>query len=124
MRIKITIGKLVVFAGLNESKTAELIRDNLPITSKAERWGDEVYFYIKPKTGIEKEYARDTVEVGDLAYWPSGPCLCIFFGLTPISRDGKIMPASTVNVFGNLEGDPYLLKGVKEGDTIKVEKVE
>ena len=54
MRIKITIGKLVVFAKLNESKTAKLIWDNLPITAKAERWGDEVYFYIKPKTGIEK----------------------------------------------------------------------
>ena len=124
MRIKITIGKLVVFAGLNESKTAELIRDNLPITSKAERWGDEVYFYIKPKTSIEKEYARDIVEVGDLAYWPSGPCMCIFFGLTPISRDGKIMPASTVNVFGKLEGDPYLLKGVNNGDSLRVEKAD
>ena len=54
MRIKITAGKLEMFATLNESKTAKLIWDNLPITSKAERWGDEVYFYIKPKTGIEK----------------------------------------------------------------------
>ena len=124
MRIKITIGKLVVFAGLNESKTAELIRDNLPITSKAERWGDEVYFYISPKTAIEKEYAADVVKEGDVAYWPSGPCMCLFFGLTPASRDGKIMPASAVNVFGRLEGDPHLLKSVKGGDTIKVEKVE
>jgi hypothetical protein len=124
VRIKITIGKLLVFASLNESKTAKLIWDNLPITAKAERWGDEVYFYIKPKTSIEKEYARDVVEVGDVAYWPSGPCMCLFFGLTPVSRDGKIMPASTVNVFGKLEGDPYLLKGVKDGDPLKVEKVD
>ena len=72
----------------------------------------------------DKEYARDIAEVGDLAYWPSGPCLCIFFGLTPISRDGKIMPASTINVFGKLENDPHLLKGVKDGDSIKVEKTE
>ena len=124
MRIKITIEKLVVFARLNESKTAKLIWDNLPITAKAERWGDEIYFYIKPKTGIEKEYARDVVEEGDLAYWPTGPCMCLFFGLTPMSRDGKIMPASTVNVFGKLEGEAHLLKGVKDGDTLKVEKVE
>lgn len=124
MRIKIMVGKLVVFARLNESRTAKLIWDNLPITSKAERWGDEVYFYISPKTGIEKEYAADVVKEGDLAYWPSGPCMCLFFGLTPASRDGKIMPASSVNVFGKLEGDPHLLKGVKDGDNIKVEKVE
>src|ERR1039458_1533554 len=118
MRIKITIGKLVVFVRLNESKTAKLIWDTLPITAKAERWGDEVYFYIKPKTGIEKEYARDVVEEGDVAYWPSGPCMCFFFGLTPASRDGKIIPASTVNVFGKLEGDPHLLSGVKDGGFI------
>ena len=124
MRIKITIGKLVVFARLNESGTAKLIWDNLPIEAKAERWGDEVYFYIKPKAGIEKEYARDVVEEGDLAYWPTGPCMCLFFGLTPMSRDGKIMPASTVNVFGKLEGDLHLLKGVKDGDALKVEKAE
>ncbi len=122
MRIKITIGKLVAFAGLNESRTAKLIWDNLPITAKAELWGDEVYFYIKPKTGIEKEYARDVVEMGDAAYWPTGPCMCLFFGLTPNSRDGKIRPASAVNVFGKLESDPHLLSGVKDGDPLKVER--
>ena len=124
MRIKITAGKLVVFARLNESRTAKLIWDNLPITAKAERWGDELYFYIKTKTGIEKEYARDIVEEGDVAYWPTGPCMCLFFGLTPNSRDGKIEPASTVNVFGKLEGDPHLLNCVKDGNPLKVEKAE
>ena len=124
MRIKITIGKLVVFARLNESRTAKLIWDNLPITANAERWGDEVYFYIKSKIGIEKEYARDIVEEGDVVYWPTGPCMCFFFGLTPASRDGKIKPASTVNVFGKLEGDPHLLNGVKDGNLLKVERCE
>ena len=124
MRIKITTGKLAVFAKLNESRTAKLIWDNLPLTAKAELWGDEVYFYIKPRTGIEKEYACDVVEMGDVAYWPEGPCMCLFFGLTPNSRDGKIRPASTVNVFGKLEGDPHLLKGVKDNDSLKVEKDE
>ncbi len=122
MRIKITAGKVTASAKLNDSKTAKLIWDNLPISAKAERWGDEVYFYIKPKTGIEKEFARDVVEEGDVAYWPTGPCMCFFFGLTPASRDGKIMPASTVNVFGRIEGDPHVLSGVKDGEPVKVEK--
>ena len=124
MRIKVTAGKSTFFAKLNDSKTAKLIWDNLPISAKAERWGDEVYFYIKPKTGIEKEFAHDVVEEGDVAYWPTGPCMCFFFGLTPASRDGKIMPASTVNVFGKIEGDPHLLKSVKDGEPIKIEKCE
>jgi len=122
MRIKITIAELTVLATFNTSKTAQLIWDNLPISAKAELWGDEVYFYIKPKIDIEKEYAKEVVEVGDVAYWPQGPCMCLFFGMTPKSRDGKIMPASAVNVFGKLEGDPKVLKSVKEGEPIKVER--
>ncbi|MDD5129829.1 MAG: cyclophilin-like fold protein [Candidatus Omnitrophica bacterium] len=122
MQIKITINKLTVFAELNASKTAQLIWDSLPLEADAELWGDEVYFYIKPKTGIEKEYARQVVEVGDVAYWPQGPCMCLFFGMTPNSRDGKIMPASAVNVFGKLKTDPLVLKQVKEGQRIKVEQ--
>jgi hypothetical protein len=123
MRIKITIGKLVVFAQLNESKTAKFILENLPLEAKAELWGDEVYFYIKPKMGLEKEYAKETVQVGDVAYWPNGPCMCLFFGMTPASRDGQIKPASAVNVFGKVEADPLVLKQVREGEAIKIEKV-
>ncbi|MFA6321609.1 MAG: cyclophilin-like fold protein [Candidatus Omnitrophota bacterium] len=123
MRIKITIGKLQVFATLNDSKTAKLVWDNLPITAKAERWGDEVYFYIKPQMGIEKEYAADVVEEGDVVYWPEGPCMCFFFGPTPASRGKEIRPASTVNVFGKIEGDPHVLRAVKDNDSIKVEKI-
>ncbi len=72
--------------------------------------------------GIEKEYAREVVELGDVAYWPQGPCMCLFFGMTPKSRDGKIIPASAVNVFGKLEGDALVLKEVKEGASLKVER--
>ncbi len=122
MRIKIGIGKLTVFCVLNSSQTAKFIWDSLPITGKSELWGEEVYFYIKPKTGIEKGYARDEVEPGELAYWPKGPCMCLFFGLTPNSKGGKILPASTVNVFGKMEGDPLILSIVTEGQPIKVER--
>ncbi|MDD5195272.1 MAG: cyclophilin-like fold protein [Candidatus Omnitrophica bacterium] len=131
MRIKITIGTLTVFAELNDSRTARLIWDNLTLEARAELWGDEVYFYIKPKIGIEKDYGRDVVEAGDVAYWPGGrglvsscqsPCMCLFFGLTPKSKNGKIMPASTVNVFGKLEGNPRTLSQVKENQPITVER--
>jgi len=122
MKIKITIGKLVVFAKLNESRTAKWIWGCLPIASKSELWGEEVYFNINPVIGIEKGCAHDVVEVGDVAYWPTGPCMCLFFGTTPNSRRGKIIPASTVNVFGKMEGDPRVLAAVKEGEHIKVER--
>ena len=122
MKIRISIGDLVVFAALNDSHTAKFIWEHLPLEAKVELWGDEVYFYIEPKTGLEKEVARQIVELGDVAYWPQGPCFCIFFGMTPNSRKGEIRPASAVNVFGKLEGDPRLLARVKESQTVRVER--
>src|SRR5512135_1263067 len=123
MRIKITIGKLIIFVELNESETAHMIWANLPMKAGVELWGDEVYFYITPRIPLEKNhFKKDVVAVGDVAYWPNGPCLCLFFGPTPISKPGEIKPASSVSVCGRIVGDPLALKGVKEGDPVKVER--
>jgi len=122
MRIKITIAEVAVFAELNESKTSRLIISKLPLESGAELWGQEVYCYITPRAGLEKEYTRDVMEVGDVAYWPEGPCFCLFFGMTPNSRGGKIMPASSVTLLGRIVGDPLILKKVKEGDILRMER--
>ena len=122
MKIKISIADITLFAELNNSKTAKLIEHNLPIEAQAELWGKEVYFYIKPKMGLEAEYSHEVVEEGDLGYWPQGPCFCLFFGLTPNSRGGKIMPASSVNVFGKIIGDFNVLNKAKDKDKIRIEK--
>ena len=74
-------------------------------------------------TGIEKE-ALNVVAKGDLGYWPSGAAFCIFFGPTPISREGEIRPASAVNVFGKIEGDTSVLKKVLFGNEVLVEKAD
>ncbi|RLF12503.1 MAG: hypothetical protein DRJ68_02445 [Thermoprotei archaeon] len=101
-------------------KTAEALLKSLPFSSKAELWGDEVYFSV-PFT-VELENARDVVRVGDLAYWPEEPSLCLFFGPTPISPSPSIIkPYSPVNVIGRILGDPSVLKGVKSGEKVRVE---
>ena len=66
--------------------------------------------------------AQEVVEIGDVAYWPSGQALCVFFGHTPASRGDEIRPASAVNVIGSVEGDPTVLKQVKAGSHVRVEK--
>ena len=123
MDIRFSIGSLQMEAKLNDSSTARLIASRLPFDAKAELWGKEVYFYIGPKVELEPAYAADVVEAGDVAYWPQGPCLCLFFGPTPSSRDGKIMPASAVTVLGRLTGEIKQLEKVKDGDSVKVERV-
>jgi hypothetical protein len=121
-RIKITSGEIEVLANLYETKTALAIWDALPFRGKVNRWGDEIYFEIPLKLPKEKE-ARETVGVGELGYWPPGHAFCIFFGMTPASTENEIKAASPVNIFGRVEGDPEILKGVPEDSEIRVEKL-
>jgi len=108
-------------AELNDSKTAALIWEALPVSAAANTWGDEIYFAIPVKTGYEN--AVSVVQKGDLAYWPDGNCFCIFFGKTPASTDTEIKPASPVNLVGRFSGDPEIWKKVAAGDTIRLEAV-
>ncbi len=125
MKVKIKVGKVEVTAELNESiapKTVEAIKKALPIKSKANRWGDEVYFHTNVNVSVE-ENSKKVVEVGDVAYWIPGKAICLFFGKTPISDD-KIRPASAVNVIGKILDDPTVLREVKDGDEVTVFEVE
>ncbi|MBI4830653.1 MAG: hypothetical protein HY801_03675, partial [Candidatus Lindowbacteria bacterium] len=105
-RILVEVGKVRAEAELNATKTAQLIWDALPIESIANTWGDEVYFDIPVKTGMEN--GVEVVNIGDLGYWPEGPSFCIFFGPTPVSKGDEIRPASAVNLVGKVLGDARL----------------
>jgi hypothetical protein len=121
-RIKILTGNLKVEAELNDSKTAQLIWEALPIEAKGNTWGEEIYFAIPVKTGLEQG-AREVVSSGELGYWPTGHAFCIFFGPTPASHGDEIRAASAVNVIGRVIGDPKVFLKVKDGAKITIEKV-
>jgi hypothetical protein len=119
-RIKVTVGEVEVYGELNETRTADLIWNSLPFESQVNTWGDEVYFPIPVQTELE-DSAREVVDLGDMGYWPSGNAFCIFFGPTPNSRGDEIRPASPVNVFGKVVGNPNALKTVSTGASVRVE---
>ncbi len=121
-KIKITAGAVEQTAVLNESRCAKQIWEALPFLARASTWGDEVYFSIP--VDCSPENPRETVELGDLAYWLQGSCFCIFFGPTPMSRGSEIRPASAVEVFGKLEGDPKAFAAVESGEDVRVERIE
>ena len=139
-RIRIVAGSVSAEAVLNGSATAAAVWDALPLSVPAQTWGDEIYFSIPVKAavrasaegkasasgsaGAEKpeEWPRETVELGDLGYWPPGSAFCIFFGRTPASRGEEIRPASPVNVFGRLVGDATVFKKVRSGTAVRVER--
>ena len=111
MKIRIMIGALSIEGELNDSPTARKVAEALPITASFNTWGDEIYFAIPVDAELD-DTAREEVEVGDLGYWPTGNAFCIFFGQTPMSTPGKIVPASAVNIIGKVTGDATSLKEV------------
>lgn len=119
-RIKVTVGEVEVYGELNETGTADLIWRGLPFESKVNTWGDEIYFSIPVQAELD-DSAREAVEIGDMGYWPPGNAFCIFFGPTPNSRGDEIRPASSVNVFGKVVGDPKVLLAVRTGASVRVE---
>lgn len=119
--IKLHIGNLVVHGELNESHTATLIWEALPIDGTVNLWGDEIYFSIPVHAELDNT-AHDVVEKGDLGYWPRGQAFCIFFGPTPVSRGDEIRPASAVNLIGKIKGDLRSLREVREGITVYLKK--
>jgi len=118
--IRIKSGLIEITAELNQLRTAQMIWNALPIKATAETWGDEIYFSIP--VHLELEDGKEVVNVGDLGYWPPGAAFCIFFGLTPLSQNNQIRPASAVTVFGKIIGDTGLLRKVKSGAEIVITK--
>jgi len=118
-RIVIKTGQVEVVAELNDTRTAQAVWEALPIKSRVNTWGDEIYFSIP--LDLELEDGRELVSIGDLGYWPTGNAFCIFFGSTPASRGDEIRPASAVTVFGKVVGNTDILKQVASDSDIVVE---
>jgi len=73
----------------------------LPFTVDLNVWGDEVYTSKSPISQSE-ENAKPIVQLNDVAYWPTGKAICLFYGPTPVGKPGEITPASPVNVIGKI----------------------
>jgi len=85
----------------NSPKTVNDFIEKLPFTVDLNVWGDEIYTSESPITQPE-ENAKSLVQLNDVAYWPTGKAICLFYGPTPIGNPGEITPASPVNILGKI----------------------
>jgi len=85
----------------NSPKTVNDFIEKLPFTVDLNVWGDEIYTSESPITQPE-ENPKSPVQLNDVAYWPTGKAICLFYGSTPIGEPGKITPASPVNILGKI----------------------
>ncbi|MGI0064206.1 MAG: cyclophilin-like fold protein [Nitrosopumilaceae archaeon] len=96
-------------------KTIKAFLDCLPLTVEINLWGEELYTdEIPVAVGIEN--AKSLVDLMDVAYWPPGKAICLFFGPTPIGKKGEIKPYSPVNVIGKIKDeDKRFLRDIRDG---------
>jgi len=122
-KLRIKVGDIIIDAELFPTPTADAILEQLPFSSDANTWGDEVYFSVPVSTEKEED-ARDIIEPGELAFWVEGQCIAIGFGPTPISQGDEIRLAAATNIWGRSLTDVRLLSQVKDGDPVIVEHLE
>ena len=100
----------------NSPKTVNEFVEKLPFTVDLNVWGDEIYSSKSPVTQPE-ENAKSPVELNDVAYWPTGKAICLFYGPTPIGKPGEITPASPVNIIGKIISPDKQILEKAEGET-------
>jgi hypothetical protein len=92
-------------------RTVDAIAKKLPIQGRAALWKEEVYFEIPVKMGEEKP--KPKVEKGNIAFWPMGNALCIFYG--------ESQPYSPVNILGKVTKNLEIFAHIKSGSVIKLD---
>ena len=102
--------------------TVKSFLDNLPFTVGVNLWGEEIYTDESP-IDVGEENAKSPVELFDVAYWPSGKAICLFYGPTPIGNKNEIKPYSPVNVIGKISNaDKQILSELKDGMKVTFQK--
>ncbi|MCZ9350282.1 cyclophilin-like fold protein [Streptomyces mutabilis] len=123
MEIRISWPAGHLTAALDDTPTTQTLGKALPIIASAHTWGEEVYFETGVSVSRETD-ARQVVKPGTVAFWTDGDALALPYGPTPISRGAECRLASPCNVLGRLDGNPRLLATVRDGDPVRVERVD
>ena len=71
-------------------KTVNDFIEKLSFTVDLSVWGDEIYTSKSPIFQPE-ENAKSPVELNDVAYWPTGKAICLFYGSTLIAILEKLL---------------------------------
>ena len=101
---------------LSPQTCQELIK-NLPFKVAINIWGEEIYTEPSP-VNVGLENPKPLVELNDVAYWPTGKAICLFFGPTPIGNNNEIKPYSPVNIIGKIVNpEKLILSKINDGMT-------
>ena len=121
-KIRISWDRSYLEASLLDTPTTQALLKALPLESKANTWGEEVYFEIPISAKLEPN-AQEVVDPGTICFWVQGSSLALPFGPTPVSKGNECRLVTRVNILGKFLGDAQLLKTVKDGMRMRVDRV-
>ena len=110
-----------VLGCLDDCPTSRLLWDELPVFSRAQTWGNEVFFEA-PLDAILDTHPKVVVPRGTICYWVQGSCVAIPFGPTPVSEGKECRLVTAANVLGRLDGDGRELASVNAGDWLTLDR--
>lgn len=117
--VKLVTDACTVMLRMEEDPLTRALLEALPVQSRVSTWGGEIYCPV-PISGKATDPTRE-VTVGDVAYWPAGEALAVFFGPTPLSENDRPVPADPVQRLGRVKGDPSQLDKVEAGARVSLE---
>jgi uncharacterized protein len=120
MKLRIAASGASFEVVLRETPTAKALLEAVPFESRAQTWGEEVYFTTPVSATLEAD-ARQIVEPGTVCFWTEGDALALPYGRTPISTDERPKLAARCNVVGRLE-NPAALAKIRSGEKISVSR--
>ena len=105
---------------LRITETAKLIAKSIPIKSRIQIWGEEIFFNTNLQVKLEDD-AREVMQLGELAFWTEGSAIAIGYGKTPVSVDQEIRLIGPCNVWadGNFKKSDF--NNIKSGDEISLD---
>ncbi len=93
----------------------------MPVEVSINKWGEELYTDRTTVAAGQEDSAKREVNKLDVAYWPEGNALCLFYRPTPISKNGKILAYSPVNIIGKIvdsSNKDDILNQIKDGTKV------
>ena len=105
---------------LRDTKTATLIPKSVPINSKIQMWGEEIFFNTNLQVALEND-AKEVMQLGELAFWTEGSAIAIGYGKTPVSIDQEIRLIGPCNVWGDGNFKKSDFDDIKPGDEISLD---
>lgn len=100
MKIRLHVENTAITATLIDSKTTQDFVSLLPLTLTMNDLFQREKFAHLPRSISTEGKSTHTYEVGDIAYWPPGPDVAIFY-----RHDGQKIPNPGIIIIGKIDAD-------------------